>query len=84
MAKLRKEDEVLRDIIKQRIINLRTNQEELKINVAKKIDMDRQNLQPWEDLTSNRGISIYSINRVCKAFNISLKEFFDDEIFKNL
>ena len=81
MAKLRKEDEILKKKIKQRLFNLRVELGDTKSDISKNIDVDRQNFQPWENLKSNRGITIYSLSRICKALGISLKEFFDDEIF---
>ena len=83
MAQLRKEDKILRDKVKLRLRKLRNEQEESKTDVSKRIEVDRQNFQPWENLDSERGMSIYSINRVCEALGITLKEFFDDEIFQN-
>lgn len=80
MGKLRKEDIILRQKIKLRLKQLRG--EESKSSLSKEIDVDRQNFQPWEEIGSDRGMTIYSINRVCKSLGITLKEFFDDEIFK--
>lgn len=82
MAKLREEDEILKKKIKQRLFQLREELGDSKSDVSKTIDVDRQNFQPWENLKSDRGITIYSINRICKALGITLKEFFDDELFR--
>ncbi len=82
MAKLREEDEVLKRNIKQRLFQLRAKLGESKSDISKNIEVDRQNFQPWENLKSDRGITIYSLNRICKALGISLKDFFDDELFK--
>ncbi len=80
MGKLRKEDIILRKKIKLRLKQLRGK--ESKSGLAKEIDIDRQNFQPWEEVGSERGMTIYSISRVCKSMGITLKEFFDDEIFR--
>ncbi|MCG2419383.1 XRE family transcriptional regulator [Aequorivita sp. F47161] len=82
MAKLREEDEKLKKKIKQRLFLLREKLGDSKSDVSKNIDVDRQNFQPWENLKSDRGITIYSLNRICKALGITLKEFFDDELFR--
>ncbi|MEO2061206.1 MAG: helix-turn-helix transcriptional regulator [Mesonia sp.] len=82
MAKLRKEDEILKTKIKERLSKLRNELGDSKSDLSKNIDIDRQNFQPWENLKSNRGISIYSLNRICNALGITLKEFFDDELFR--
>lgn len=81
MAKLREEDELLKKKIKLRLIQLREDLGDSKSDISKSIEVDRQNFQPWENLKSDRGITIYSLNRICKAFGISLKEFFDDDLF---
>lgn len=82
MAKLRKEDEILKAKIKERLSKIRNELGDSKSDISKNIDIDRQNFQPWENLKSNRGISIYSLNRICIALGISLKDFFDDELFR--
>jgi len=53
-----------------------------KSSLSNDLELDRQNFHAWEKLDITRGPSIYSINRVCKSFNISLNEFFDSEIFR--
>lgn len=82
MAKLREEDEIFKKKIKQRLFQLRAKIGDSKSDISKSIDVDRQNFQPWENLKSDRGITIYSLNRICKALGISLKEFFDDDLFR--
>jgi DNA-binding XRE family transcriptional regulator len=82
MAKLREEDEILKKRIKLRLNRLREELGESKSDVSKNIEVDRQNFQPWENLRSDRGITIYSLNRICRAFGITLKDFFDDQLFK--
>lgn len=81
MASLREEDKSLRDKIKLRLINLREKAGQNKANLSEEVLVDRQNFQSWEKLDASRGMTIYSIARVCKALNITLKEFFDDKIF---
>lgn len=82
MAKLRPEDIILREKIKQRLASLREDKGGSKSDLSKNIDIDRQNFQPWEKKDADRGISIYSLNRVCKALGISLSDFFNDPIFE--
>lgn len=82
MAKLRDEDEILKRKIKQRLFELREKLGNSKSDVSKSIVDDIQNFQPWENLKSDRGITIYSLNRICKALGISLQEFFDDDLFR--
>jgi len=81
MASLRKEDIILRDKIKQRLINLREQAGKKPAKLSQNVDVDRQNFQYWEKLDGSRGISIYSLARICSALNISLSDFFNDEIF---
>jgi DNA-binding XRE family transcriptional regulator len=81
MGNLRAEDIILRDQIKLRLKELRGNTSQNKSNLAKDVEIDRQNFQAWEKLDIDRGMSIYSISRVCKVFGITLKDFFDSKIF---
>lgn len=81
MARLRPEDIIFRDKLKQRLANIREGKGGTKSDLSKNIEVDRQNFQPWEDKDAARGISIYSLNRVCKALGISLSDFFNDPIF---
>lgn len=83
MGNLRPEDIILRDQIKLRLKELREEASQNKSNLSKDVEIDRQNFQAWEKLNIERGMSIYSINRVCKAFKITLKDFFDSDIFLN-
>ncbi|MGQ2983114.1 helix-turn-helix domain-containing protein [Flavobacterium sp.] len=82
MATLREEDEILRDKIRLRLIELREIHEQNKSALAKNIEVDRQNLQAWEKPNTNRGMTIYSINRVCASLGITIKDFFDSPHFK--
>jgi DNA-binding XRE family transcriptional regulator len=81
MGKLRQEDIVLRDQIKLRLKELREKASQNKSDLSKGIDIDRQNFQAWEKLDTTRGMSIYSIDRVCKVLGITLKDFFDSDVF---
>ena len=81
MGKLRQEDIILRERIKLRLTELREKASQNKSNLSKDVEIDRQNFQAWEKLNIERGMSIYSISRVCKAFGITLKDFFDSDIF---
>lgn len=82
MATLREEDEKLRENIKLRLIELREKYGHNKSDLSKNLDIDRQNFQAWEKQSANRGMTIYSISRVCKSFNITLQEFFNSPLFK--
>lgn len=81
MGKLRAEDIILRDQIKERLKELREKASQNKSGLANDIEVDRQNFQAWEKIDSTRGPSIYSISRICKAFGITLKDFFDSDAF---
>lgn len=81
MGKLRQEDIILRERIKLRLTELREKASQNKSNLSKDVEIDRQNFQAWEKLNIERGMSIYSISRVCKVFGITLKDFFDSDIF---
>jgi DNA-binding XRE family transcriptional regulator len=83
MGKLREEDIILREKIKLRLTELREKYGQNKTEVSSKVEVDRQNFQAWEKNDIKRGPTIYSINRISKAFGISLKEFFNSDIFKN-
>lgn len=47
-----------------------------------KANIDRQHINRWVNPNSNRGISIYSLNKFCKTLGISLKYFFDSPLFE--
>ena len=83
MGNLRPEHIILRDQIKLRLKELREESSQNKSNLSKDVEIDRQNFQAWEKLEVGRGMSIYSIRRVCKALGITLKDFFDSAIFDN-
>jgi DNA-binding XRE family transcriptional regulator len=83
MGNLRPEDIILRDQIKLRLKELREKASQNKSNLSKDVEIDRQNFQAWEKLDIKRGMSIYSIGRVCVALGITIKEFFDSDVFSS-
>lgn len=82
MATLREEDIIFRENIKLRLIELRKIYGKTKADTSEAVEVDRQNFQEWEKPNSNRGMTIYSINRICLSFGITLKDFFDSPLFK--
>jgi len=83
MPKLSEEDKILRNKIIARIVELRGKKTPKQSEFANEIGLDKQQLNSWESFSNNRGISIYSINKICKGLNKSLKEFFDSSIFND-
>lgn len=79
MARLEKDDIVLKNKIADRIQFLRTKTGLSQSDFAKKHDIDRQILNRWESKNNKRGVTVYTINRFCKMVNITLKDFFDFE-----
>ena len=82
MPKLNEEDKILKKKIRERINQLVDVYFESQTDASKNLDIDRQNFNAWINAKSNRGPTIYSINRFCKTINISLEDFFDSPIFK--
>jgi len=82
MATAGKEEKILNEKIAIRIKQLRVEIEPIQSKFAKEHLMDRQMLSRWENTKDNRGITIHSIFKFCKMINISLKEFFDDDLFR--
>ena len=82
MAKLLKEDIELNIKIAKRIKILRMDISSKPSQFAKEHMIDRQVLHRWESTTDNRGISIHTIYKFTKLIGISLKDFFDDPLFK--
>lgn len=68
--------------IASRIRELRIKQEPIQAKFAKENLLDRQLLSRWESSTDKRGVSIHTIKRFCNMVGISLKDFFDDELFR--
>lgn len=83
MSKLTEDDIILRNKITQRLINLRESTGLTQSEFARMYEIDRQQINRWESFESERGVTIYTINRFCRILKISLKEFFDDSIFKD-
>lgn len=82
MSKLNKEDIELRNKIIQRLINLRETTGLSQSGFAKLHDIDRQQVNRWESFESDRGVTIYTIQRFCTLVKITLQEFFNDPLFK--
>ena len=84
MAHLKPEDIVLNLRIAMRIKELRIKVEPNQSKFAETNLIDRQLLSRWENINDNRGVSIHTISRFCKMINITLKQFFDSELFRTL
>jgi len=82
MSSLSKDDIELRNKITQRLIDLRKSTGLNQSDFAKLHDIDRQQVNRWESFESKRGVTIYTINRVCALLKITLQEFFNDPLFK--
>ena len=82
MSKLSKDDIELRNKITQRLIDLRKSTGLNQSDFAKLHDIDRQQVNRWESFESERGVTIYTINRFCILLKITLQEFFNDPLFK--
>lgn len=82
MSKLTKDDIELRNKIIQRLINLRESTGLSQSEFAKLHDIDRQQVNRWESFESDRGVTIYTINRFCTLLKITLQDFFNDSLFK--
>jgi hypothetical protein len=91
MAELSEENIVLANKIAQRIKFLRKKFCGPKqADFIRKYNIEKQLISRWENpikidpktgIKKGRGITIYSVNTFCSTIGISLKEFFDDEIF---
>ena len=82
MGRLDKDDIILNQKIALRLRKLREEIEPIQAKFAKKNHIDRQILSRWENSNNKRGVSIHTIQRFCKLINISLTDFFDDELFR--
>lgn len=83
MAALSEQDKVLRIKIILRIKELRGTTTDTQTEFAHELGLDKQLLNSWESLSNERGVSIYSINKICKGAGKTLKEFFDSPIFND-
>lgn len=82
MSKLTEDDIKLRNNITQRFINLREKTGLNQSDFAKQHEIDRQQVNRWESFEVERGVTIYTINRFCTLVKITLKDFFNDPLFK--
>lgn len=82
MSKLTKDDIELRNRITERLIYLRKSTGLSQSEFAKLHEIDRQQVNRWESFESERGVTIYTIQRFCTLVKITLQEFFDDPLFK--
>jgi transcriptional regulator with XRE-family HTH domain len=78
MGKLTESDLELKSKIAQRIKDLRESTGKKSSEFAKDNLTDRQTQHRME---KGRGVTIYTINKLCLDLGISLKEFFDSEVF---
>ena len=81
MSKLTEDDIKLRNQITQRFINLREATGLSQSAFAKQHEIDRQQVNRWESFEVDRGVNIYTIKKFCILLNMTLKDFFDDQIF---
>lgn len=65
--------------IGQRIKKLRESENISQKDLAYSADLDRSYIASVE--SGQRNISIINIEKIAKALNVSLREFFDDEEF---
>lgn len=84
MAELTKEDTILQIKIAERFQNLRLKTGLSQTDFAQKHHIDRQLVNRWESVKNKRGVTIYSINKFCKMMDITLSEFFNDDIFNKI
>lgn len=83
MSRLIEDDVKLRNQITQRFINLRESTGLTQSEFAKQHEIDRQQINRWESNQVERGVTIYTINKFCRFFKMTLKEFFDSPIFED-
>lgn len=92
MSKLTEENIVFANKIADRVKNLRVQYAGKKqSDFVKKYNVEKQEISRWESHVKRnektgkiigRGITIYTINKFCELIGISLKEFFDDKLFR--
>lgn len=92
MAKLSKEDIRLANKIADRIKQLRISSTgDIQADFAKKHGLDKQLVSRWEShikidpksgKNKGRGLTIYTIEKFCELLDISLSDFFDDDLFQ--
>lgn len=81
MAKRSPEDIRLKNAIADRIKQLREKTGLSQADFAKNHHLDRQHINNWESKTNERGVTIYTIKKFCDMIDISLRDFFDDQMF---
>lgn len=69
----------IKEAFGERIKQLRSEREISQEYLANLAEMDRTYITSVEN--GKRNISIKNIEKICKALNITLRDFFDDEIF---
>ena len=79
MTELSRHDSRLKQVIANRIKELREQTNLTQSEFAQSHLIDRQTLNRWE---SGRGVTIYTIDRFCKMANCTLQEFFNTRAFK--
>lgn len=92
MAELSRENIILANKVAKRIKNLREQKTgSIQMDFVRKYNIEKQIISRWESPIktnpktgekSGRGITIYSIEEFCNIIGITLKEFFDDELFR--
>lgn len=69
----------IKEAFGERIKQLRSERRISQEYLANLAEMDRTYITSVEN--GKRNISIKNIEKICKALNITLRDFFDDEIF---
>ena len=82
MAKLKPEDALLNAQMSQRVRELRSALNESQSGFAAEKILDRQTLHRWEN-PKQQGPSIHSVRKFCDLIGISLKDFFDSDLFND-
>ncbi|APS39791.1 hypothetical protein [Salegentibacter sp. T436] len=92
MAELSKENIILANKIATRIKNLRTEVTGSKqMDFVRKYNIEKQTISRWESQItidkktgkkSGRGITIYTVEEFCNLIDITLMDFFNDDLFK--
>jgi len=74
-------DKSLKEAISKRIAELREGTGKNQTQFAYDYGKDKQTQNRFE---KGRGATIYTINKFCKAIGISLSDFFDSALFKDI
>lgn len=70
---------MIRKKVGERIKQIRQNQKQSQEEIALDADMNRSYLAEVE--AGKRNVSIINLEKICNSLNVSLKDFFDSEIF---